>query len=77
MIPESIAIMVWEISAGAGGAMGLEPGKPVQWELLDRGELQLARLLVPPSSTGYSAKKTAPLTSYALNLEQLANLAGF
>lgn len=29
-------------------AIGLEPGEEVQWELLDRGELHLLRLMGPP-----------------------------
>lgn len=29
-------------------AIGLEPGDAVQWELLDRGELHLLRVRVPP-----------------------------
>lgn len=32
-------------------AIGLEPGDPVQWELLDRGELHLVRLQAPPPTT--------------------------
>ena len=32
-------------------AIGLEPGDAVQWELLDRGELHLVRLRVPPPTT--------------------------
>lgn len=32
-------------------AIGLEPGATVQWELLDRGELHLVRLEVPPPTT--------------------------
>jgi len=30
-------------------AIGLEPGDTVQWELLDRRELHLVRLKVPPT----------------------------
>jgi hypothetical protein len=29
-------------------AIGLNAGDPVQWELLDRGELHLVRMEVPP-----------------------------
>ncbi len=32
-------------------AIGLEPGDSVQWELLDRRELHLVRLEVPPPQT--------------------------
>jgi hypothetical protein len=32
-------------------AIGLEPGEEVQWELLDRGELQLLRPNPTPPST--------------------------
>jgi hypothetical protein len=32
-------------------AIGLEPGDMVQWELLDRTELHLVRLKVPPAKT--------------------------
>jgi len=32
-------------------AIGLEPGDTVQWELLDRTELHLVRLEVPPPQT--------------------------
>jgi len=32
-------------------AIGLEPGESVQWELLDRAELHLARPHVPPTKT--------------------------
>ena len=30
-------------------AIGLNPGDPVQWELLDRGELHLVRSATPPA----------------------------
>ena len=36
-------------------AIGLEPGESVQWELLDRGELHLVRLAVPPPATNRRA----------------------
>ena len=32
-------------------AIGLNPGDPVQWELLDRSELHLVRLNAPPPTT--------------------------
>lgn len=32
-------------------AIGLNPGDPVQWELLDRSELHLVRLKAPPPTT--------------------------
>ena len=38
-------------------AIGLEPGDAVQWELLDRGELHLVRLEVPPPTTRQRASK--------------------
>ena len=38
-------------------AIGLEPGDAVQWELLDRGELHLVRLEVPPPNTRQRAPK--------------------
>ena len=37
-------------------AIGLNPGYPVQWELLDRGELHLVRLQPPQPTT----KKRTP-----------------
>jgi hypothetical protein len=38
-------------------AIGLEPGDDVQWELLDRRELHLVRLEVPPPTTRQRASK--------------------
>jgi hypothetical protein len=38
-------------------AIGLNPGDPVQWELLDRGELHLVRLDPPPPTTKRRATK--------------------
>ena len=38
-------------------AIGLEPGDEVQWELLDRRELHLVRLEVPPPTTRQRASK--------------------
>ena len=38
-------------------AIGLEPGEEVQWELLDRGELHLARPNAAPPSTKTRTKK--------------------
>ncbi len=38
-------------------AIGLNPGDQVQWELLDRGELHLVRLEVPPATTKRRAHK--------------------
>ena len=38
-------------------AIGLEPGETVQWELLDRGELHLVRLTIPPTTTKRRAAK--------------------
>ena len=38
-------------------AIGLSPGAHVQWELLDRGELHLVRLEVPPPTTRRRARK--------------------
>jgi hypothetical protein len=38
-------------------AIGLEPGDEVQWELLDRRELHLVRLEVPPPTTRQHASK--------------------
>ena len=38
-------------------AIGLEPGKSVQWELLDRGELHLLRVEPPPATTKKRATK--------------------
>jgi hypothetical protein len=37
-------------------AIGLEPGEPVQWELLDRGELHLVRPKVPAPRARRAAK---------------------
>ena len=39
-------------------AIGLEPGDTVQWELLDRTELHLLRLKVPPTKTRRRAQQT-------------------
>lgn len=39
-------------------AIGLNPGDPVQWELLDRSELHLVRLTPPPPTTRRRARKT-------------------
>ena len=42
-------------------AIGLEPGDEVQWELLDRGELHLLRILPGPSvAKSRSAKSVRP-----------------
>ncbi len=38
-------------------AIGLQPGDPVQWELLDRNELHLVRLEPSPPSTPRRAAK--------------------
>ena len=38
-------------------AIGLNPGDQVQWELLDRGELHLVRLVVPSPTTKRRARK--------------------
>ena len=37
-------------------AIGLEAGEEVQWELLDRGELHLARVATPPPLAKRPAK---------------------
>lgn len=37
-------------------ALGLGAGEPVQWELLDRGELHLVRLAPPAPSTTRRAR---------------------
>ena len=37
-------------------AIGLEAGEEVQWELLDRGELHLARTKAAPATTSQRAK---------------------
>jgi hypothetical protein len=39
-------------------AIGLEAGETVQWELLDRGELHLVRLVTPPPTTRRRAAKS-------------------
>ena len=41
-------------------AIGLEPGEEVQWELLDRGELHLRRVLTPPVLARTKARKSSP-----------------
>ena len=41
-------------------AIGLNPGDPVQWELLDRRELHLVRLGPAPTSTSRRAAKNKP-----------------
>ena len=41
-------------------AIGLEPGDMVQWELLDRTELHLVRLKVPPVKTRRRASASPP-----------------
>jgi hypothetical protein len=38
-------------------AIGLEAGETVQWELLDRGELHLVRVQVPPPQAQQKARK--------------------
>jgi hypothetical protein len=38
-------------------AIGLEPGDEVQWELLDRGELHLVRLTIPPPAAKSKSRK--------------------
>jgi hypothetical protein len=38
-------------------AIGLSPGDCVQWELLDRGELHLVRLVPTPPTTQRKARK--------------------
>ena len=38
-------------------AIGLEPGDEVQWELLDRSELHLVRLKIPPAAAKSKAQK--------------------
>jgi len=38
-------------------AIGLAPGDQVQWELLDRSELHLVRLAVPPPAAKRPARK--------------------
>jgi hypothetical protein len=40
-------------------AIGIEPGEEVQWELLDRGELHLVRLAVPPPKAGKRSKQAS------------------
>jgi hypothetical protein len=42
-------------------AIGLNPGDQVQWELLDRGELHLVRLQIPPPTTKRRARKNPAL----------------
>ena len=38
-------------------ALGLEPGDPVQWEFLDRGELHLVRVSAPaPAAKGRASQ---------------------
>lgn len=41
-------------------AIGLNPGDQVQWELLDRGELHLVRLQLPPPAAKGRSPKTEP-----------------
>ena len=41
-------------------AIGLEPGEEVQWELLDRGELNLLRPSAPRPSTKARSRQQAP-----------------
>jgi len=38
-------------------AIGLNPGDPVQWELLDRNELHLVRLAAPPPTAKRQGRK--------------------
>jgi hypothetical protein len=38
-------------------AIGLEPGEAVQWELLDRGELHLLRVQIPPVQAQARSRK--------------------
>ena len=39
-------------------ALGLQPGEEVQWELLDRGELHLLRMTLPPTKARARARRT-------------------
>ena len=41
-------------------AIGLEPGDRVQWELLDRTELHLMRLKVPPAKARRRVSASPP-----------------
>jgi len=38
------------VPGGLAGALGLEGGEEVQWEILDRDELHLFRLNCPPAA---------------------------
>ncbi|MBM4029165.1 MAG: hypothetical protein FJ280_27770 [Planctomycetes bacterium] len=44
-------------------AIGLGPGDPVQWELLDRGELHLVRVRVPPPKARSHRRLASPRAS--------------
>ena len=47
-VKHAIAVNSWTSGLiAAVGAIGLEPGETVQWELLDRGELHLRRPNAP------------------------------
>ena len=43
-------------------AIGLEPADTVQWELLDRTELHLVRLKVPPARARRRVSEASPKT---------------